>query len=143
MNQIEILLPFRPIAWTVRLNAKTCRLYNPHSKQFHFIRTYIFDRFKHLKLQGAITLQFFFGMPIPASAPKARKLKYVSGEIEHTCKPDTTNMQKFYEDCLTGILFDDDCQVVKITSEKQYCEKPFVKILLNNNFNTCYEMFTT
>ena len=39
-------------------------------------------------------------------------------------KPDTTNLNKQMEDCLTGILWEDDCQVVSIKGKKLYSEEP-------------------
>jgi len=54
----------------------------------------------------------------------------LNGEIFPT-KSDTTNCQKFYEDCLKGIVFKDDRQVVIICSEKKYGEMGLVKIQIN------------
>jgi Holliday junction resolvase RusA-like endonuclease len=45
-------------------------------------------------------------------------------------RPDTTNYQKLYEDCLIGIVIDDDAGVTRIISEKKYSEKPGVLIKL-------------
>ena len=44
--------------------------------------------------------------------------------------PDTTNMQKLYEDCLQDIVIENDSRCNKITSVRYYAEKPGVIIIL-------------
>jgi Holliday junction resolvase RusA-like endonuclease len=38
----------------------------------------------------------------------------------HKCRPDLSNLVKFAEDCLQGILFRDDCIIYKIRAHKVY-----------------------
>jgi len=40
----------------------------------------------------------------------------------HTIKPDADNFCKAILDSMTGVLWIDDCQVIKVTTSKQYCE---------------------
>ena len=63
-------------------------------------------------------------MPIPESTSKIRRSAMLNRQLHHIKKPDTTNLQKFAEDVLSGIVFEDDRQVVWITSKKIYSEKP-------------------
>ena len=44
--------------------------------------------------------------------------------IDHIVRPDCTNMQKFYEDCLKGIVIADDSQVVESIARKRYSDHP-------------------
>lgn len=67
-------------------------------------------------------------MQIPLSASAKMKEKMASGEINHMKKPDATNLQKFMEDCIKGIIIADDNQVVKISSSKKYSETPMTEI---------------
>ena len=41
---------------------------------------------------------------------------------------DTTNCQKFYEDCLKGIVITDDRRTADVQSKKRYSEKPGILI---------------
>ena len=51
----------------------------------------------------------------------------LEGKIIPTCK-DVTNCQKFYEDCLKGIVIEDDRNVQMIVSRKFYGEIAQVRI---------------
>lgn len=73
-------------------------------------------------LHGYIVLSMVFYEPIPASTPKSKRAGMLDGSIRPT-RCDTTNLQKYYEDCLKNILFDDDRFVVKNISEKLYADK--------------------
>ena len=63
-------------------------------------------------------------MPIPKSVYKKAYKDYVSNRVYHLKKPDTTNLNKQMEDCLTGIIWEDDCQVIKIKGTKLYSDNP-------------------
>lgn len=40
----------------------------------------------------------------------------------HTKKPDLDNIVKFYKDCLNGIAYTDDCQVIAVSCTKHWSE---------------------
>ena len=42
------------------------------------------------------------------------------GKLHHMVKPDVDNLQKFILDCMTGIIYKDDAQIIKITATKVY-----------------------
>ena len=63
-------------------------------------------------------------MPIPKSASKKKQGAMKSGEIRHTKKPDLDNCIKFVKDCLNGIAWKDDSQVVRIVAYKHYHADP-------------------
>lgn len=63
-------------------------------------------------------------MPIPSSVSKKKREEYMEGKIIHQTRPDTTNLNKQFEDCCTSVLFYDDKQVVKITGKKKYGVTP-------------------
>ncbi|MGJ0429600.1 RusA family crossover junction endodeoxyribonuclease [Methylobacter sp.] len=48
----------------------------------------------------------------------------------HSIKPDLSNLIKFYEDVCTGILYDDDKQIIKIVAEKNYDDYPRTEFYL-------------
>lgn len=67
-------------------------------------------------------------MPIPKSVSKKAYIEYAEGRMYHMKKPDTTNLNKQIEDCLTGIIWEDDCQVIKIRGTKKYSTEPRTEI---------------
>lgn len=79
-------------------------------------------------LEGEITIDLTFYVPIPKRTSKVRRRLMMMGLIKPTSKPDTTNYQKLYEDTLTGIVIKDDAAVTDIASRKRYSAVPRVVI---------------
>lgn len=71
----------------------------------------------------AIEASFCFFMPYP---------KDINHWIEsyHLKKPDLDNVCKFYLDCLTGLAFHDDTQIISINAYKIYSDNPRTEINL-------------
>jgi Holliday junction resolvase RusA-like endonuclease len=61
----------------------------------------------------ALKCWFYFDFPKSMSKKKHR-------EAVHTSKPDLDNLVKFVKDCLNGIAWHDDSQVVSIMAKKLY-----------------------
>lgn len=74
-----------------------------------------------LSIGEAFEVDWYFHMPIPKSFNQTKKNACKWGLIEHTSKPDRSNLEKFYEDCANGILWKDDSQITKGRIEKKYC----------------------
>jgi len=79
-------------------------------------------------LQGPLMLRVYIAFPIPASWPTWKKQLALQGEIQHTTKPDSDNVLKAAKDAMNGIVWIDDCQVVRTHIEKYYSEIPHVTI---------------
>lgn len=75
-------------------------------------------------LDCAIELNVLVCISIPVSWPKKKILQAMSGELMPTKKPDFDNYLKFASDCLNGLYWIDDCQVIKSTSLKIYSDFP-------------------
>lgn len=76
----------------------------------------------HLLAQDvAFEVDWYFYMPIPKSFSQVKKNACKWGLIEHTSKPDRSNLEKFYEDCANGILWKDDSQITRGKIIKRYC----------------------
>lgn len=93
-----------------------------------------------------VTILFFIS--IPKSFSEAKRNAKLWGIGKHTSKPDLDNLEKFYLDCLTGIIFDDDSRVVRLESIKIYSDKPrtVIKIMgykksLGDEANGILELF--
>ncbi len=69
-----------------------------------------------------------FYLPIPKSTSKKKRQEMLIGNERPVKKPDIDNLEKFCLDCLNGVAWDDDCQVVKMVSEKHYSDNPRTEI---------------
>lgn len=77
-----------------------------------------------LPLRGRVELTLIFARGTPARAPKGAE-KRLQWQQSHIIKrPDLTNYQKAAEDALTGLLYQDDSQVVMVHSGKRYTDEP-------------------
>lgn len=97
-------------------------------------------------LEAPLCLSVTFFMPIPQSASKIKKTQMKNGVIAHTKRPDLDNLQKFLLDCMNGLIFKDDSQIVEIRARKIYADNPgtFVRIfpLADTNESLTYENLT-
>jgi len=69
-----------------------------------------------------IKVSFDFHMPIPKSWSKKKKKEML--HKPHTFKPDISNLIKFYEDALNGVLWRDDSLISETEATKFYDENP-------------------
>lgn len=83
-------------------------------------------------MEGPVSLDVLFVMPIPKSASKKAKAAMLAGEVWHTKKPDLDNMEKWVCDCLNGSAWGDDSQVVSMSSRKIYGESPRTEIVIRS-----------
>ncbi|MDP3869156.1 RusA family crossover junction endodeoxyribonuclease [Phenylobacterium sp.] len=77
---------------------------------------------------GALSASYRFRLPIPTSYPKWRREAMAAGEIAPTTKPDLSNMLKAMEDGMNGVVFVDDCQIVRTFLTKIYHPTPGVDV---------------
>lgn len=63
-------------------------------------------------------------MPIPSSWPKWKKIAAQNNEIRPTKKPDIDNLAKQVLDCMNGIFWQDDRQIVGLMVRKYYSQEP-------------------
>lgn len=123
---IEINIPLEPVPWAAPIRSKR-RFFDPREKDKRAYRYLIKEQYKDKPLTAFTILFFRFVFVPPPSYPKGKKKDMLKGYIIPT-KCDTTNLQKLAEDCLKGIVIDDDRNVAKIFSEKLYGEKEHVQI---------------
>jgi len=64
-------------------------------------------------ITGPVWLRVKAFMPIPESKPKKWKGDAVTGHIRPVGKPDLSNLIKFVEDCMNGVFWKDDSQIVE------------------------------
>ena len=82
----------------------------------------------------SFSVGFTFLFPTNKSEALGQKNAKLWGFVPHIVKPDFDNLEKFYSDCATGILWDDDCQITVAYSKKLYSEYPRteIEIMANN-----------
>lgn len=80
--------------------------------------------------EGPVIADMRFTMPIPKSLRKRDVALVDAGKYYHTKKPDLDNLVKFVKDCLNGVAWKDDSQVVKLTAVKVYGREPETRITL-------------
>lgn len=130
---IKIVLSGTPIPFKAPY-VSSRRSFNPRYKEKEatqwFIRNQIPTEF--LITNEAVEVHYDFFFPIPVATSKKKQAKMLAGEIHHLKRPDVSNLCKFYEDCLKGIVFLDDSQVISIFAKKGYTEHPRTVISVKN-----------
>jgi len=123
---IEISVPFPPTPWQAPKRSGRM-FYDSKEPEKRAVRFFIRAAYSYNPLTDYTALEFKFIFKPPSSASNKKKDQMLAGEIIPT-RCDCTNLQKLYEDCLKGIVIDDDRKVAKIFSEKIYGEKDEVRI---------------
>lgn len=117
--------------------------YNPNSKDLKIVRELIIIQMNNalnsterkvaieassLATGESFHVKLWYGLPSPKSWPESkRNASYWRLSLCNT-KPDLDNMQKFYGDCLKGIVFYDDAQVSFATHGKFRSQTPKIII---------------
>lgn len=128
MDMITIEIPGSPVPWSAPRIGRTNRAFSPDSKKKEYIQWQIKSQYRGDILEGPFSIYFKFELQIPKSISKKKK-QLMEGAFA-LVRPDTTNLQKMYEDCLMGIVFKDDNEVCKIFSLKTYSENPRTTICI-------------
>jgi Holliday junction resolvase RusA-like endonuclease len=124
---IKLVIPGKPIAKKRPRFARRGKFvvtYNDQETEEGRFLFHIQQQWKDEPLKGAVFLQVIFYMPIPKGTSAKNIKRMMDREIEHTKKPDVSNLLKFTEDCMNGIVWKDDSQVCSMVAQKQYNEKP-------------------
>lgn len=132
---IEIYIPLSPTPWAAPKLSKR-RIYDPREIEKRVVRYYIKQQYNGPLLTAYTAIKLSYRFKPPSSTSKKRRVEMLAGKIIPT-KSDCTNLQKLYEDCLKGLVIDDDRKVAKIFSEKLYGEKDeiFINIFTLEEYN--------
>jgi len=88
------------------------------------------QQWKRPPIDTPVKVRCSFEMPIPKSASKKKIWAMIKDEIKHTKKPDVDNLLKFATDCLIGVIFKDDSQIIYLAGGKFYSETPQTLIMI-------------
>lgn len=118
-----------PISWKrPGINTKTGHLYDQQANEKDKYRWQISSQITEKPFTGPLELDIIFYIPIPKSTSKAKYNQMISGKMHHFSKPDIDNLQKFVLDCMTGIVYQDDCQIFNIRAAKCWSDHPKTSI---------------
>lgn len=82
-------------------------------------------------IKGPVRVDFTYYFQIPKSFSKVKRLKAIFGNIVPTVRPDGSNLNKFYEDCIKDFVIEDDSFIVASSFEKRYADKSSVVIKIS------------
>lgn len=71
-----------------------------------------------------LEVEIIAGLSIPSSKSKKWKLAAAEGVEKPTKKPDVDNIAETITDALSGVIYKDDKQIIKLTVTKLYNERP-------------------
>lgn len=132
---IELFIPGDPIAKKrprfVR-RGKFVGTYNSQETEEGRFLLSVREQYKRELLEGPLRVEMLFLFPRPQSHYGKKGLKS-SAPAYHTKKPDLDNLVKFAKDCLNNEVWNDDCQVTRLTVVKKYIdpdEKPSTTIII-------------
>ena len=72
----------------------------------------------------AVEMSIVAGFPVPKSWPKDKRDRALAGLIRPTVKPDFDQIEKLIADCMTGLVYADDMQIVSSGVLKLYVASP-------------------
>ncbi len=122
MKKVYILLG-EPVPLK-RPRMSSTHVYNPQSIAMDNARVEIMSQLSrdYHRLEGPLTIEITYYMPIPARFKNAKKLPTIINKPHH-CKPDIDNLCKWTLDA-AHCLYKDDAQIAVITARKIYSTEP-------------------
>lgn len=120
-----------PVPWKrIGINRRTGGVYDQQPKEREYYRWQLSSQFKDepLSIGTPVEIKLLFHMPIPKSIKGRMRKDMISSYVYHTKKPDIDNLTKLILDAMTGIVYTDDSQIVKLSACKRYAQKPGITI---------------
>ena len=108
------------------------RCYDPQAKQKKEIQFFIQNIAQScFEDHGALKLVIEYQMPIPKSWSAKKRFKHINKP--HVSRPDLSNLIKFTEDALNGVVWKDDALIYELHCRKFYSETPKTVFLIEEN----------
>lgn len=125
---VILCIPGKPTPWRAHAGSgKTS--FNPLYKERKEVQVHIKSQYTGPQIDSYVHISFIYRLAVPSSFSRKKKALALLGDLR-PLRPDCTNMQKFYEDCLKGIVIKDDNIVTKTSSEKMYDSSPSVTMII-------------
>ena len=124
---ITFCLEGPPIPWKRPGKAADGHSYDAQKKEKETLRWRIKGQYLDPPIKGPLKFGADFFFKIPPYVSQIKKVEMSAGFFKHIQKPDIDNLLKFYMDVLTGVVWEDDCQIFSfMESNKRYAENPKV-----------------
>lgn|ERR1700722_13423297 len=118
MSSCKVLIPITPKPKASVQMAKG-RWYNPSARGMGQVASYVRKKFQDKPmplLKGPLLVIVHFVLPAAVSQPKASR--DAQNCLPHTKRPDGDNLEKYLNDSLTGIVWDDDARIAWMLRSK-------------------------
>lgn len=122
-----IEIPGKPIALQ-RHRHHAGGTFDPQKREKEFYAVYVQSTFREPPLEEALAVQIDY-IYVPPKSWSKKKKEAAMGAMKIST-PDLSNLVKFTEDALNGVLWEDDKQIVALKASKCYgeCEKTILKV---------------
>uniref|UniRef100_A0A6M3JAY5 Putative endodeoxyribonuclease n=1 Tax=viral metagenome TaxID=1070528 RepID=A0A6M3JAY5_9ZZZZ len=133
MKSIQITIEGRPVAQARPRFFRRGKIVGTYSGQAKDKKAWISQAILQIKghLEGPLAVSMVFLMPIPKGTSKKNVDAMLDCKIHHTKKPDIDNLGKWVLDCLNGIAYQDDSQIIHLASRKLYGTAPKTMISID------------
>lgn len=122
MEEIQIYLPIKAVPQNGWKTGKFGQYMPAKVRQYkEDLSLIVSQTYKGELFSGALSVDIDFNFIRPKSAPK-RKF--------HTVRPDRDNLVKPLMDCLEGVVFKDDSQVITGRISKSYSDKNYILVTI-------------
>ena len=120
---IEFVIPGTPVAKARPRMTRHGHVYTPAKTKAaeERIRNLAIDAMDYREpVADPISINIVFGMPIPKSWTKAKRLEALTLERFPTSRPDIDNLIKTVCDACNAVVWEDDAQIVQLWCSKIY-----------------------
>lgn len=123
METLHFEIEGEPVSWMAH-GGFGRRAFNPRFKEKEYFQWKLRLAYTSHPIVDAVIVTYAFFFKTPKSFSKRKKELIKSGELPCLIRKDVTNCVKFTEDCLKGIVIDDDSQVIESVACKWYSDHP-------------------
>lgn len=129
LNMFYIDIECNPEPWMrFGVNRRTGGIYDRQPNTRCFYKGVIASKYRDEPLTCPLAIDITFRMPVAKSIKGRMRRDMLSGYVHHTKKPDIDNLVKLVLDTMTGIVYKDDCQIIRVSANKRYSEVPGILV---------------
>lgn len=127
---LELVIDGPPVVWRAPYVGSHGAFSTKHGEK-RIIQSMIREMYKGPILLNDLRCKCVFYIQIPKSSSKKKQQLMLEGAIRPRGGGDLTNLRKWIEDCLQGIVIDNDNQIVEGDTQKWYSFSPRTMIHLS------------